>query len=179
MRNNKVKDIAYMALYLALFVVLDWLSNQIGLFRMPQGGTLGLGIIALLMASYHLGWKKGVGVCLLSVIMQFMTGQMYIIQHSDGFSLFMILVQFLMEYPLAFGVYGLAPLFPNAGKFWTGIAATNLIRLALHVIAGTVFWAVPWWGSFTYNAFYMIPTMLLCLVVVPVLTERIRPVLHS
>ena len=50
----------------------------------------------------------------------------------------------------------------------------NLIRLLLHVLAGVWFWATPWWGSFTYNAWYMIPTMLLCLVVIPVLLDRLQ-----
>ena len=174
MKNNQVKDMAYMALYLALFVVLDWLSNQIGLFKMPQGGTLGLGIIALLMAAYHLGWKKGTAVCLLSVVLQFMTGQMYLVQNSDGFSLFQIFLQFMMEYPVAFGVYGLSSLFPNYGNFYSGVMITNLIRLTLHVIAGTIYWATPLPASISYNAWYMVPTMLLSMIVVPLIMSRLK-----
>ena len=173
MKNDQTRSIAYMAMYLALFFVFDWLANAIGLFQMPQGGSLGLGIIPLILCSYHLGWKKGTLVCLLSVVLMFFTGKVYIVQANDGFSMPMIALQFLMEYPIAFGVYGLSSLFRNYGKFYTGIAVTNLIRLALHVIAGTVYWNTPWWGSFTYNAWYMIPTMLLCLVVVPLIAERL------
>ena len=108
----------------------------------------------------------------------FLTGRVYVVQSNDGFSLFQIVLQFLMEYPIAFGIYGLASLFPNYGKFYSGVAVTNLIRLALHVIAGTIYWSTPWWGSFTYNAWYMIPTMLLCLIVVPLISERLNKDRH-
>jgi len=53
------------------------------------------------------------------------------------------------------------------------VAITNLIRLVIHVIAGTVFWGTPWWGSFTYNAWYMIPTMIMCLILIPLIYERL------
>lgn len=174
MRNNQIRDIAYMGMYLALFFVFDWLSNTIGLFQMPNGGSLGLSVIPLLLCSYHLGWKKGTAVCLLCVLMMFMTGKVYVVQNSDGFAPWQVAIQFLMEYPVAFGIYGLASLFPNFKYFYSGVAVTNLVRLALHVVAGTVFWATPWWGSFTYNAWYMIPTMIMCLIVIPLIYERLK-----
>ena len=174
MRNNQIRDIAYMGMYLALFFVFDWLSNTIGLFQMPNGGSLGLSVIPLLLCSYHLGWKKGTAVCLLCVLMMFMTGKVYVVQNSDGFAPWQVAIQFLMEYPVAFGIYGLASLFPNFKYFYSGVAVTNLVRLALHVVAGTIFWATPWWGSFTYNAWYMIPTMIMCLIVIPLIYERLK-----
>ena len=174
MRNEKIKDITLMAMYLALFLVFDWLSNQVPFFKMPNGGTLGIGVIPLILSSYHLGWKKGVLVCMCSVLLMFMTGQMYIVQNSDGFSLLQILTQFLMEYPIAFGVYGLSSIFPNKNNVYTGIIISNLIRLALHTVAGTIFWSTPWWGSFTYNAWYMIPTMIVSAIIVPILIQRLN-----
>ena len=174
MKNKSISDLTFMAMYLALFFVFDWLGNTLHLLQMPEGGSLGIGIIPLLLCSYHLGWKKGTMVALLSVLLMFMTGRVYIIQNSDGYAPWQIAIQFLMEYPVAFGIYGLASLFPNYGKFYSGVAITNLIRLILHVLAGVWFWATPWWGSFTYNAWYMIPTMLLCLVVIPVLLDRLQ-----
>ncbi|MCF0112317.1 MAG: energy-coupled thiamine transporter ThiT [Erysipelotrichaceae bacterium] len=174
MKSNQTKDLVLMAMYLALFYVLDVISNMIPFFKMPQGGTLGLGVVALILCSYHLGWKKGVVVATLSVVLQFMTGQMWLVQNSDGFSIFQIFIQFMMEYPLAFGIYGLSSVFPNYGKFYTGAAVTNLVRLGLHIVAGHIYWATPWLGSVTYNAWYMIPTMLVCLVVVPIIDTRLH-----
>lgn len=173
-KRSTTRDMAYMAMYLALFVVLDWVSNQIGVFKMPQGGTLGLGIIPLILASYHLGPEKGVAVGVLSCVLQFITGTMYIVTRQDGFNLFGIVLQFLLEYPIAFGVYGISCLFPNEGNLYTGIVVTNLIRLAIHVVAGVVYWKTPWWGSFTYNAWYMIPTMIAALIIVPIMAPRLK-----
>lgn len=161
---SKTKDLTFMAMYLALFYVLDFIANQLQLFKMPQGGTLGLGIIALLLASYHLGWKKGTAVALMSVLLQFMTGQMYIVSP----------MQFVLEYLLAFGIYGMSSLLPNIRFVYTGIIVTNLLRLAFHTIAGVLYWETALFASFSYNAWYMIPTMLVCLVMVPLLHKRIK-----
>lgn len=169
-----IRDLTFMAMYLALFFVFDWLANQIGLFKMPNGGTLSISVIPLMMASYHLGWQKGVIVSLASVLLQFMTGQMYLIQRVDGFSVFSIFLQFVLDYLAAFGVYGLACLFKNYGHFYTGVAVTNLIRLAVHTVAGTVYWATPWGASFAYNAWYMIPTMVVCLILMPLIMPRVK-----
>jgi thiamine transporter len=157
-----------MSAYLAMFIVLDYMSNMIGIFRMPQGGTLGLGVIALLLASYDLGWKKGVAVGLLSVLLQWMTGAMW----------FLNWFQFILDYLLAFGIYGIACLVPTTkiGKqmlLW-GVVVTNLIRFASHTIAGVLFYEVTWWGSLAYNGWYMIPTMVVALIVVALVLPRLR-----
>ena len=57
-QQQKIRKIAYMGMYLALYFVLDWLTHTVPLFKMPQGGSLGLSVLALLLASYHLGWKQ-------------------------------------------------------------------------------------------------------------------------
>ena len=61
----------------------------------------------------------------------------------------------------------------NDLQFYSGVAVTNLIRLAIHVVAGTIYWMTPWWGSFTYNAWYMIPTMIMCLILIPLIYGRL------
>ena len=173
MKDSKITDITYMGMYLALFMVFDWMTHALHILQMPEGGSLGLAVIPLLLCSYHLGWKKGVTVALLAVLLMFMTGKVYIIQNSDGFAPWEVAVQFLMEYPVAFGIYGLASLFPNYGSFYSGVAITNLVRLAIHVAAGCWFWFSPFAASFSYNAWYMIPTMVMCLVIIPVLVDRL------
>ncbi len=158
-------DVAYIGMYLALFFVLDYISNIVPLFKMPNGGTLGLGTIALLLASYQLGWQKGLITAILSVLLQFITGQMYIL----GF------VQFLLDYFIAFSVYGLACLFPNWKWFYSGVLITNLIRFISSTISGVVFYEVTWWGSVVYQASYMIPTTILGLVLIPLIIKGLGP----
>lgn len=161
MKNQRlVLEMAWMALYAAMFIVLDYISNQIPFFRMPNGGTLGFSTIVLLIAAYHLGWRKGVVVALLTIPLQGFFAPFYF-QHILGF---------VMEYVLAFAVYGLAPLFPK----YSGIVVVNTIRFLLHLVAGVYFWGTTWWASFSYNAWYMVPTMIVGLIFVPLIVKRLR-----
>ena len=159
------KDLVYMALYAALFIVLDVAVNTLGILQMPNGGSLGVSVIPLLMASYHLGWQKGTVVAVLSILLQYVTGPMYT---PD-------LVGFLLDYFFAFSVYGLASLFPNYKWFYSGVLVTNLVRLICSTLSGILVWETAPWASLVYNATYMIPTAILCLVLLPLVMPRIKP----
>ena len=166
MKRSVVYQSVQMALYAALFIVLDYFSNQIGIFRMPQGGTIGLSTIVLLLASYQLGWKKGLVVALVTIPLQGMFAPYYSVDILD----------FLFEYVLAFAIYGLAVLFPNIEKpfpIYTGIIVVNLLRLSIHTYAGVVYWGATWSGSFAYNAWYMIPTLIVGVLLVPPILKRL------
>lgn len=164
-----VKDLCFMAFYVALFMVLDTFINALQIFQMPNGGSLGVSVIALLMASYHLGWEKGLVVALLSVFAQFITGPMYT---PD-------IVGFLLDYLLAFSAYGLASIFPNFGWFYSGVLITNFIRFLCSTISGVVVWDTALWGSIGYQCSYMIPTTILTLIIVPILYNSLKPILNK
>ena len=163
------KDLVYMALYAALFIVLDVAVNTLGILQMPNGGSLGVSVIPLLMASYHLGWQKGTVVAVLSILLQDVTGPMYT---PD-------LVGFLLDYFFAFSVYGLARLFPNYKWFYSGVLVTNLVRLICSTLSGILVWETAPWASLVYNATYMIPTTILCLVLLPLVMPRIKPLMNK
>ena len=59
-----------------MIIVLDFISNTVSLFKMPEGGRLSLATVGFLLASYHLGWKKGVIVCLAANLLLYVTGSM-------------------------------------------------------------------------------------------------------
>ena len=163
------KDLVYMALYAALFIVLDVAVNTLGILQMPNGGSLGVSVIPLLMASYHLGWQKGTVVAVLSILLQYVTGPMYT---PD-------LVGFLLDYFFAFSVYGLASLFPNYKWFYSGVLVTNLVRLICSTLSGILVWETAPWASLVYNATYMIPTAIRCLVLLPLVMPRIKPLMNK
>ena len=164
MKRNQTRELVLMAFYIALFMTLDYITNLVPFLQMPNGGSLGVSTIALLMASYHLGWKKGLAVSTLSVAVQFLTGPMYT---PD-------LMGFALDYLLAFAVYGLACVFPNFGYFYTGVLITNGWRFLCSTISGVVVWEVDIWGSITYQASYMIPTLLLGMVLIPILVKSLE-----
>ena len=163
------KDLVYMALYAALFIVLDVAVNTLGILQMPNGGSLGVSVIPLLMASYHLGWQKGTVVAVLSILLQYVTGPMYT---PD-------LIGFLLDYFFAFSVYGLASLFPNYKWFYSGVLITNLVRLISSTLSGILVWETAPWASLVYNATSMIPTTILCLVLLPLVMPRIKPLMNK
>ncbi len=163
----KVKNLVLMAMYIALFVVFDVFSNMINILQMPNGGSVSLSVIPLLIASYHLGVKNGLIVGCGSVLLMFITGPMYTTN----------ILSFILDYFVAFAVYGLASGFKNIKHFYVGVLVVNFIRFLSSTIAGVVCWEVPLWGSITYNATYMIPTTIMCLIVVPLLMLSLKPVL--
>lgn len=162
--NSKVKDLVFMAMYAALFAVLDVFSNQfIPFLQMPNGGSIGVSTVVLLVCSYHLGWKKAVLSGLISVLVQFVTGPMYMTN----------LLGFVLDYLFAFSIYGIASLFPNFGYFYTGVIITNFLRFVSHTIGGVLVWETTLWGSITYNAPYMIATCIVGMILVPIIVKRL------
>lgn len=167
MNKNKysTRDLVLLAMYAALFMAVELIQNQFGLFKMPQGGSLGVSSIILLLASYQLGVQKGVAISLLSILLQFLTGKMYLETGPIGF---------FLDYVLAFGIYGIASLFPNIKWFYSGVLITNTIRLVASTISGSLFYGLTLWPSFVYNATYMIPTMIVGLIFVPLIHQRLK-----
>lgn len=157
----KTNNLVRASFYLSLFYVLDVVSNTFNLFRMPQGGILGLGVIALMLAAYDLGWKQGLLIALVSIILQGFVNPLYVVAPAQVF----------LDYIFAFGVYGLIPFF---GPTWMGVLAVNVFRFISHVLSGVFFFEVGWIASIVYNAWYMVPTLIVTLVLVPALKARLR-----
>ena len=168
----KIRHIIFASLYLALFTVLNVISAYLPFLQMPNGGSIELGVIALFLASYHLGVKLGLFVSLLSILMQYLTQGLAAPLYIIGFN------QFLFDYVFAFGSYGLASFFKNYQVFkieiYTGIIFTYIIRYLSSTFAGVVYWKMPLPGSLVYNFGYNFITMSLALVVVPIIFRRIK-----
>ena len=166
MKKLTTKTLSIMAVYCALFVILDRVSDSLNLFQMASGGKLNFGPIALLMCSYHLGWKNGLLVGITSVFLQLAIGSVK----------FYGIWSFLLDYLIAYAVYGLASLFPNWKYFYSGVLITSALRLLSSTLSGTLLWETPLWASLVYNASYMIPTTVCAIIVVPLLCERLKKV---
>ncbi|MBQ6217325.1 MAG: energy-coupled thiamine transporter ThiT [Erysipelotrichaceae bacterium] len=166
MKKSETRTLALMAIYCALFVVFDRVSDMLNLFKMANGGKLNFGPIALLICSYHLGWKKGALVGVVSVFLQLVIGSVS----------WYGIASFLLDYMIAYSAYGIASLFPNFSYFYSGILVTSLVRLLSSTLAGTIVWETPFWASLAYNASYMIPTTLCAIIVVPLLCERLKKI---
>ncbi len=163
-KNLTTRELVMLALYAALFIAFEFVQNQFGLFAMPQGGSMSISAVFLLLASYHLGYKKGVMLSLISVILQFITGRIFF---GTGIGL-----GFILDYVVGYGVYGLASIFPNYKYLYTGVILTNLTRYLASTLSGMLFYGVNLSGSLAYNATYMVPTTLAAIILVPLIHTR-------
>lgn len=176
----KTRDLVLIAFYVALTVVLDWINTIIPIIQMPNGGSLELALVALILASYHLGWRKGVIVALLSWFIAFLLGM-----HTY----FLNFAQYQFDYIIPIGVMGLTSIMPTFTKnnkinITTSIIFVMVIKYLSHVTSGALFYAVyndlpngslaGWIFSFGYNATYCVPTAICAICLVPILVDRLR-----
>jgi thiamine transporter len=141
--------IAEMGIAIALAAVLHFIK----LWEMPQGGAVTLGTMVPL---FIVALRRGPGV-------GFVTGALYGILEGwilSGGRFFVHPVQVILDYPLAFGLLGLAGFFPRFPAF--GVTVGALARYASHVVSGVVFFSqyAPkgqpvWQYSLVYNATYL------------------------
>ncbi len=227
MKNNKIKTMAYMALYVALYVVLKYVGNLIPFLDMPNGGSIELELIAVFIASYHLGWFRGLLIGLLS----------WVITIVMGFEMWFVSpMQVILDYAGPLAVCGMASLLwpfkevkkpvaavlsatialgayfvivnswgssimtivlalavavgSGAFTFWFvikkkkfGIVIAMLLKYAMTVLSGVFFWfpetatagsAAAWTFSIGYNLWYNLVTMIVCVIVVPLLIDRLE-----
>lgn len=153
-QEHKTKSIVYASVCIALSFALSYIR----FFRLPQGGAITfVSALPLMIYSYMFGIRKG-------VLAGFIYGILQAIQ--DPWILHPI--QFLLDYPIAFAMVGLAGIFryfpPFKNKiilqFITGGIVFAILRYACHVITGIIvfdiyaaegFNAVAW--GFLYNLF--------------------------
>lgn len=165
------KSLAYAALSIALSFVLSYIK----LFRMPQGGSVTLASMLPLMlfsAAY------GVGPGLLA-------GAGYgLLQYVQG-GYFAHPIQFLLDYPLAFALIGLAGLYKVLPKSWQSwslyvcMVLGALGRALSATLAGIFYWDTAPWASLVYNGTYLIPDTAICIVLAFFVGKRILRMMRS
>jgi thiamine transporter len=163
--EKNTRSIVYAAICIALGFALSYLK----LFSLPQGGSITVAsLLPLMIYSYIFGIRKGASAGFIYGILQFIQEPYFL----DPW-------QFVLEYPLAFGLIGLAGIFHEL-KIFNGNAILQLalggivvavLRFLCHFIAGIIVWghyapegtgAVVY--SLTYNLSYVFPDMAIALV---------------
>ncbi len=152
---------------IAVVVALSYALNLIVLFRMPQGGSVTVvSMVPILWLALRRGTKIGVLAGVIFGLVDMMP-QPFVVHP----------VQFLLDYPLAFGSLGLAGLFqkhPIAGVV-TGIFG----RFVCHFVSGIVFFAMyapsgmnPAVYSAICNGSYLVVELVFSIVIMYVLVRR-------
>ena len=175
MRNKRVLLMTEIAIFAALGFVLDFIA-----FRMPQGGSVSLVMIPIVLIAFRRGVGAGVLTGILVGLLQIVSGFISVTPLSFGF----VVMQVLLDYLLAYGVVGLAGVMrakylqhaknKETGKMITaivvGVLIASALRYLVHVITGILFFGMFAEGnvviySIIYNATYMIPVFLLAVFV--------------
>lgn len=161
-----------------MMIALSILLGRIKLYEAPMGGSVTAGsMIPLMLFAIRWGIIPGIAVGATYGLLDFMLKPQF--YHP---------IQFILDYPMAFGLLGLAGL----GYFTKNYDAKgyfNLIlgiilgiggRMISHVLSGVVFFAEyagdknPWIYSIQYNAYYLIPELIISIVVLALIWKPIK-----
>lgn len=160
-----------------LCIALSFVLGYIKLFSMPQGGSVTAGeMIPIIIFALRHGSLPGIVV-----------GALYgFVQMLFGGSIFHP-VQAILDYPVAFGVLGLAGLFSSefekTKKILPVIKGASLgivLRMIAHTLTGAIFFASyapegqnPWAYSIIYNASYLVVEFAITIVIIYLLRNVI------
>ncbi|MGI6075036.1 MAG: energy-coupled thiamine transporter ThiT [Pyramidobacter sp.] len=162
--KGSLRFLAEAALTIALAVVF----SRIKLYRLPQGGSITLEIVPLIVLALRWGLWRGMAAGAVAGILQWILGG-YVVHPVQG----------ILDYPLAYAVMGFAAI--AHGKDWIGVVVACLLRIACHVASGVVFFASyapegmnPLMYSLVYNGSFMCVNMVIALILVPLIMKRLR-----
>jgi len=155
--------LAEIIMLVALAGALSLISHSF--FRLPQGGSINLGMVPILWLALRRGWKIGVFGGTLFGLSELMIDPFVV--HP---------AQLILDYPLAFAVLGFAGFFQKYPI--AGIVVGITGRFISHFISGVIYFpdyapegVSPIVYSALYNATYLIPSMVICAVLVILLQK--------
>lgn len=168
----------------AMCMALASVLSLIKLLPMPMGGSLTpASMLPLLLFAYCYGTLPGVTLGALYGVMQFIL--------DGGQFIWTGAIPNLLDYPIAFGLLGLAGCFSKLANQRRGLTMGFLLgcfgRFLASFTSGVVFYAEwapegmhPALYSAGYNAMYMLPECLLCigigLIIAPRLVRELRKI---
>lgn len=165
----------------ALMIAMAWILSMIKFFELPQGGSITLEMLPLVVMGLRNGTKWGCFTGFVHGLLQMILG------FSNVMYCATILSQIgciLLDYLIAFTVLGLAPLFAKPFKNNRVVGATvgailaGFLRFICSFLSGWLLWgsyAPEGTGAFvyslSYNSAYMVPDIIILAVIVAILCK--------
>lgn len=152
---------------ISVTVALAFVLNNIKVFQLPQGGSVTLGsMVPVLLIAYRRGLKIGVFTgAVFGLVQMVWDGWVY-----NPFGM-------VLDYPLAFGVLGLAALFKRYPL--VGVVAALAARFLSHFVSGVLFFWMyapegmsPIIYSAIYNGSYILPEMVISGILIYIIVQR-------
>lgn len=143
--------------YGALAIAISFVLSYIRIMKLPFGGSITpASMLPIFVFAYIAGPRAGMAAGLCYGMLQFLQDA-YLVHWA----------QFLLDYPIAFAMLGLAGLFRE--KPFLGALTGSASRLFCHFVSGVVFFA-SYAGdqnvfiySFLYNISYILPDAAICM----------------
>lgn len=158
----------------AVCMALSSVLSLVKLFSMPQGGSVtAASMLPIILFAYAYGAGPGLTLGAVHGLLQF------ILKPS-----FYSLPQMLLDYPIAFGLLGLAGFFSKSKNEYLGLTLGTALscagRLLASALSGAIFFAEyapegmsPMLYSLGYNASYMVPECVICAVLAVLAGSRL------
>lgn len=196
--NKQIRFIVDVAIFAGLGLVLDLFSEMYSSSIFPNGGSIGVAMVCIFIISFKYGIGGGVLTGFLIGIIQTL-----ISIKTVGFNALTVFVQIAMDYWLAYTVVGIAGIFSN--KFINsnnkksktkylifGVILGVFARLIIAGSAGWIFWTQYFPQEFLdkgtvgilvytfgYNALYLIPSAILCIIVLLAVNAKVPKILSD
>lgn len=165
MPREHLRRLTEIAIAIALVAVL----SNIRVYKLPQGGSITAGsMVPIFYIALRWGTRWGMLAGVLAGIVNYMLEPFFV--HP---------IQWLLDYPVAFGALGLAGLLPRIPA--AGIVLGGAGRFLSHFISGVVYFASyapkgtnPVVYSALYNGSYMLPEVIISIVLTVLLLRSLR-----
>jgi len=162
-RFLSTKTLAEIIILVALAGALSLISHSF--FSLPQGGSINVGMVPILWLALRRGCKIGIFGGAVFGVVDLAIGAFVVNP-----------IQLILDYPLAFAVLGLAGSFQKYPVIGVIVGVTG--RFMSHFISGVVYFAdyapagmSPVVYSAIYNGTYLIPSMIVCAIVIGVMQK--------
>ena len=148
MENKKIKILVEGGICLGLAVVLGLFN----LFTMPQGGSISLAVLPIVIFAMRNGWKSGVLIGLIYGVLQLIIGPIYSVHP----------VSIILDYLLVGAILGLVINESSNIRFILRFVAVFIVRYFSYVISGVVVFSSyagdqnPIFYSMAYNSYALV-----------------------
>lgn len=177
-KTSTVQIMSEIGLMAATGFILDYLASVLfkGLF--PNGGSISIAMIAVLIIAFRRGFLPALGVGLIMGAFDFLKGPFMIAATPDK-----VFFQVILDYIIAYPLVSVAGFFKKpfdkasggARIKWLilGVLAGGTAKFLSHYLSGIIFWADPsgfawdltWMNPYVYcllyNVAYCVPSMVL------------------
>lgn len=182
MKKTSIRFITEIGIFSAVGLAIDFLAGLYSDIIWPLGGSISITMVAIFLMAYRWGLKGG-------LITGLLIGTIQILWAGSGA---VYPLQIILDYVLAYTVVGVAGFYSKkiayqqelTGKLYyvtNGIILAGVLRTIIHIISGYVYFReytpeglekikLTW--SIIYNLGYMVPSIILCLIIVRVIYAK-------